>query len=135
MPYYPLPSPKMLDARPSTTNLGYWTCYFLDPPGNNVREVFTSPVDNLTVYRCFMTTHYLSGESVGPTVCVILCVLITIVGVLGLLSNILNIFVLRYSMKGSFLQHLLVILSVFDIIVSCFAIMTAIFLQIILGKF
>ncbi|ODM88978.1 FMRFamide receptor [Orchesella cincta] len=124
----------MLDSRASTTILGYWTCYFLEPSANNVREEFISPVDNVTVYRCSKITQYLLGSNAGPTICVILCVLITIVGIFGLLVNILSIIVLRRSMKGSALQHLLVTLAVFDISISVFAILTVILLQIILDN-
>ncbi|CAL8072576.1 unnamed protein product [Orchesella dallaii] len=131
----PTPLPKiLLSNKLYTTNLGYWTCYFLETPVNSSAEEFVSPVDNVTVYRCPKYSKYLSGTSSGPTICIILCVLIVIVGILGLISNIFNIIVLRNSMKESFLRHSLIILAVFDIIVSIFASLTVIFLQIILDN-
>lgn len=136
-----LPYPRFSDSKaPAATSynatlLGFWTCYFIDIPDDYRREAISSPVDgDNTTYSCFFKTKYLTGNSVGPTVCIILCLLIAIIGMFGVGANIVNILVLRHSMKGSSLQKLLLILAGFDLLACFFAFLASVMLEVILGN-
>ncbi len=117
-------------------SLGYWTCYFIDIPGNSSNKDLISPNDgDDTLYRCYFRTKYLTGENVGAGICVTLCVIISLIGLFGVVSNVVNILVLRQTTKGSLsLQKLLIILAGFDGIASCFGALTAVLVQVIIGK-
>jgi len=123
------------NLNPKQVNLGFWTCYFIDIPENTSSLEIISPKEgDNTLYKCFFETEYLFGKHSGPGVCIALCILVSIIGMYGLVSNIVNIFVLRKITKGSSsLQKLLIILAGFDMIASLCGVLSSVLVQIILG--
>ncbi|ODM88979.1 FMRFamide receptor [Orchesella cincta] len=114
--------------------LYYWTCYFLDSENG-----FYPTVKANLVFKCFAQGKFLVGH--GPTghnyyghmVCDIITVLIFIIGTFGFVTNILNVIVLRRSLKGSSsLKTLLIILAVFELIACVFAMFFSTMVELIL---
>ncbi|CAL8072574.1 unnamed protein product [Orchesella dallaii] len=98
-------------------SLNFWTCYFLDS------EDGTYPTMNPHfAFKCRAQGKFLSkNEEYGHAICIFITVLIFLVGICGFVTNVLNVFVLRKSLKGSSLKNLLIILAVFEFAACIFA--------------
>lgn len=132
-----IPAPPNTTASGATTTLGFWMCHLVDPPDNGKSsgvQHFTSSLHNGT-YKCFITSKYLTSNSVGPTLCVLFCTFIVIVGILGIVGNLTVMHVLKHSTVGSFLKRLLIILAGFDLLASCFGVCSAVIIQVITSMF
>ncbi|CAL8072564.1 unnamed protein product [Orchesella dallaii] len=113
--------------------LYYWTCYFLDS-----EDGFYPTLDSNTVFKCFAQGKFLTGNGpdgryYGHIVCDVITLLIYLVGTFGFVTNVLNVFVLRKSLKGtSSLKTLLIILAVFELIACAFAMFFATTVELIM---
>ncbi|CAL8072566.1 unnamed protein product [Orchesella dallaii] len=102
--------------------LNYWTCFFLDSENG----IYPTTKQNFA-FKCRTQGKFLFGNEVdsqhyGHAVCIFITVLIVLVGTFGVLSNVINMFVLPRSLKGSSLKELLIVLAAFE----CLACVSAI---------
>lgn len=119
----------------TTISLGYWGCYLIDFDSNAHPGTIPSPENNHTFFTCNYEPKYLTGKTIGPIVCQILAVLIFITAVIGVIGNIFNLIVLKYSTKGKSLKRLLLALAGFDLLTCIFGpIASLLMVFIVTGK-
>lgn len=130
--------------------LDFWTCFFLDSESHLVvlqtknetsSQDYSFSNDSIQNYYnlyCDLHGAYLLGktEEFGETVAILLFVLTSVMGFLGIVSNILNILLLRKSFQGreSFKEALL-LLSGIELIVSVATVGFSYYTILILRKF
>lgn len=112
--------------------LHFWMCYFLD---SNDDGIFPTQFPNLQ-FKCTSQGRYLTGREIGRIVSVIILVLIYIVGLFGFVTNVLNVIVLKRSLKGASvsMKRLLIVLAGFELCACLFSIIFSTILIAIQGK-
>ncbi|CAL8141840.1 unnamed protein product [Orchesella dallaii] len=123
---------------PRNISLPYWTCFFL----NSENGVY--PAENNTFYTCRIQMRYILDSECrirdenlhcGYWICVIATVAIALLANFGIFTNILNLLILPKSLQGCSVKRLMVLLAIFDLLVSVCAIPYAILLLLITGRY
>jgi len=117
----------------SSERLDYWSCFFL----NSNTHTFTSLEDeNSTfIYTCKVYGQYFTGRNYnGRVMCSVLAVLIFVLSVVGVLTNLLNILLLRKSItKTLSFRESLIFLAVIELVLCFFVAGNAVSLIFVSG--
>lgn len=138
--------------------LDFWTCFFLNSQSHYVSLNFVSasPTNFNTSFEIQTTNTHIeehgevhnyfckaNGASItgnqeaGRVLCLLLCLLIFVTGVVGLCTNILNILLLRksFTAKGAIsFKNSLVLLAVIELVLCFGTTGFSLFTVLIMGK-